>query len=211
MRRVFISFAIVVFTLVLTLALGLVFYNKAITKPNSTQPVEVTSISPSPVASPGYTDFKLNSSPNLSLAKSWKTYNNSEFGLELKYPQEWQIIESGDVFPQGNLAIFAANKSTREASFGIANPIKTSSDVKAWYKDIYKLQTTPPEPLSDELVNGMTYQKTFVYGEVCNTSYFLKRGDYIFEFLLSTWCQKEDVDKYDQTLVNIINTLKFTN
>ena len=170
---------------------------------------EVEKPIPSPI--PSDADFKLKSKPNLALTKNWKTYKNSDFGLEVKYPQDWITQTGGQLFPQGNLAVFTAKNSTEEAAFGIANPIKTSYDVKTWYKDIYKLQTIAPEPLLDELVNGMTFQKKFVYGRLCITSYFVKKGDYIFEFLLSTWCQKEDVDKYDQTLVNIINTLKFTN
>lgn len=162
-----------------------------------------TSHEPSPL--PTDRDFRLKSKPKLELTKNWKVYKNTDFGFEVKVPSSWDVpYIGGDFFPQGNLKIFTAEEKSRgvsKASFGIGNPIKTTDDINAWYGN----------DLTNETINGMEFQTKFVESEECGTAYYIKRGDYIFVFALTTFCDKGAVEQYDQILVNIINTLKFTN
>lgn len=166
---------------------------------------------PSPLSAADL-DFSLKSEPDLSLTANWEIYRNTDFGFEVKTPPSWDIpYTGGDLFPQGNLKIFQAEKSTEKATFAIGNPIKTTDDVLTWYKKTYPWITNAEDDLTSKTINGQEFQAKYGSSRLCATYYFTKKGGYVFEFFLSTWCNKEAVDQYDQTLVNVINTLKFTN
>ncbi len=170
-----------------------------IQSPTPTLPYDF-SYTPAP---PDLSEFELKSTPNLELTKEWKTYKNSEFDFEIKYPPSWKVFNNG----QDYLVVFSMGDNEK-AWVEIKHPIKSSKNVEDWFEE--GKNVTPKEILSTEVINDSVFKKRFGCSRICETEYFIKKGDYILSFAFRTHYYKETKDEVEQTLVNMKHTLKFT-
>ena len=161
---------------------------------------------------PFYPEHELSARPSFSQTNDWKIYKSLNYNFELKYPLDWHESDSySQMSPQGNLVVLENAERNSSALFIVASPIKTSKDVLDWYLGYYKYVENPPSPPKEIMINGLKFYKEMNSGEACNTQYSVKNGEYLFRFTASTWCHEETVRKYEQILVNIINTVNFNN
>lgn len=117
----------------------------------------------------------------------WKTYINSQYGFELKYPENW-IIQSED-----SLSVVIANDKLENNLHGPGIP----PGPNGLWLDIYKTSCIPTQGFSTELKKPDIFYKT-----ICQNGFLIDVGG---------WQNNPNLVS-DQSLLNqILSTFKFTN
>lgn len=213
------GFAPLLIVVLITLALGGYFIYQKQTKPT---PSPQSTIQPTSAPLPkDYTDsekkLKIQKTPILEQTTSWKIYKNDKYGLQIKYPPDWVTKENFKTFENGDLIVFLDNTHPQRANteyyntgiFAIGIPLKTDKDTTSWVKDYYQDRDSRIE-LSEQLINGLNYQRIFICGLGCFNYYHTKVGNLLYSFSLTYFGPDEILPEYEQKLINMLYTVKFT-
>lgn len=160
---------------------------------------------------------RINKVPKLGETSDWKLYKNTNF--EIKYPNNWSLVENTKtLFENGETVTFSIVGKTQKqntelydaAYLAISKPIYMQKDLQSYLQERYGKEDVNGYLVeySEEIINGISYQKVFSCGLGCFNRYFTKRGDNIFGFIL--YFSGPDREIHEQNLVNMLHTFKFT-
>ncbi len=166
----------------------------------------------------------ISNQPKLEQTIDWRVYKNELYGFEIKYPKDWKIMDRKNLSEEKLELIYYPPERNVEAIFTILKPIKTAENTKSYVirihedyrKALERIGNRGDYKLTEEDINGIVFQRVFSCSEACPTSFYVKKGDYLFEFYLAlipqthnpNW-ERDSEPKLEQILINMAHTFKF--
>lgn len=144
---------------------------------------------------------------------NWKTYTNSQYNLEFKYPAAWQISSNTSAFQGGDIVSIGTQNC---CGITISKPIKTSSSIEE-YINLYIISASQQS-------GGIQYKnsvkninnedaiesKPVNCAGRCFVYTYLKHNGLLYGILSGTSDQTQYSD-YADVFDQILSTFKFTN
>lgn len=145
-----------------------------------------------------------------------KTFNSSQYGIEIKYLKDWKLNNETQVFEKGDLVtleIMGKSQTSQTDFFDggrltLALPFKEGKSASDWAKDYYSRQQQKTQ-YSTEKLGGLDFVKVYTCGDMgCSTYYHTKKGDLIYGIFV--FAEGERKSDYQQAISQMLQTLKLT-
>jgi hypothetical protein len=143
-------------------------------------------------------------------AADWKTYRNSEYAFELRYPNDWLVKEN-----QNNIYFERTDMSQEEmAEKRISYPLSilientSAKSISDWFENEFSDRTRGSRPKKQPItiggVNGIRYSDPMSIGG-CHETFAMIENGKLFKFLR----HGSTCDYSDELFTNIILLFKF--
>lgn len=157
-----------------------------------------------------------NSRPDQSVQSlvDYKTYQNSQYGFTIQYPQDWRINEETQVFENGDAVSFRKDdpkqkdqtELTDGAMLAVAVPFGIKEDLKSWVKSYFSNPNDKIE-FSTRNIRSMKFEKVYECSRVgCMTYYFTFQNDQVFG--IAAFAEGANKAAYENTLASLLSTFE---
>lgn len=143
----------------------------------------------------------------------YKVYDYPTYGFRIEYPQTWEIRKNTQVFENGDAIAFRLSgptqKENTELTDGVqvvvSQPFSIYADLTTWAKEYFGSQAE----FSQNSINGHSFEKVYnCSGVGCMTYYYTLKNGQVFG--VAVFAQGEDKMAYENSIVYILKSFKFT-
>ena len=155
-----------------------------------------------------------NTTPQPKESSRYQTYQNSEFGFSIEYPQNWKIKKDTQVFENGDAVAFQIKGPTQKrytefidgARFIVSKPFYINTDLEIWVKDYFK----------DSVKFSKSTLTKYTYEEVedctnfgCMRYFFTTINNKVYGVALFADGSSKEKAMYENALIYMFKSLKF--
>lgn len=142
------------------------------------------------------------------------TFTNSQYGIQIQYPQDWTANYKTQLFEKGDLVTFekiGATQTTQTDFFDggrltIALPFEEGKSPSDWAKDYYSKWQQNTQ-YSTEKLAGEEFLKVSTCGNMgCSTYYHTKRDGLIYGIYI--FAEGKEKTEYQQAISQMLQTLE---
>lgn len=156
-----------------------------------------------------------NTTPQPKESSRYQTYQNSEFGFSIEYPQNWKIKKDTQVFENGDVIAFRISGPTQKkytelsdgAQLAVSKPFSINTDLATWMKSYFtgqaKFSKLPLSNYAFEAVEDCGYME-------CMRYYFTKIDSQIYGIALYADGASAEKASYENALLYMLKSLQFT-
>jgi len=157
-----------------------------------------------------------NTTPQPKESSRYQTYQNSEFGFSIEYPQNWKIKKDTQVFENGDVIAFRISGPTQKkytelsdgAQLAVSKPFKINTELATWMKSYFtgqaKFSKLPLNNYAFEAVEDCGYME-------CMRYYFTKIDSQIYGIALYADGTNAEKASFENALLYMLKSLRFDN
>lgn len=155
-----------------------------------------------------------NKTPQPEESSRYVTYKDSDFGLSIEYPQNWEVKKDTQIFENGDAVAFQIKGPTQKrytefidgARFIISKPFTINTDLEIWVKENFK----DASEFSKLTLGKYSFEKVYNCSNLgCMTYYFtLIRG---ISYGIGVFAEGTSTDKmvYENAISHMLKSVKF--
>ena len=141
------------------------------------------------------------------------TYQDSDYGFTIEYPNDWEIKKDTQVFEHGDVISFRKKGPTQKrytemidgAQVAVAKPFEITTDLPAWVKENFDNKAE----FSQITVGERVWEKVYICSNGCITYLFTPVGNEIYGVAIFAEGSSQEKMVYENTTLYMFKSLKF--